>query len=124
MTNWEDVIETGNVNAVKDYIASGADINERDKDGKTAGTVTVVYDSNYVYIPFMTVERGYNTEVGQMIMNYQILTFFENSSAVLVTDPERLGINEKLLAGMGAERHFYRCYRIDRISKIRDFFKF
>jgi hypothetical protein len=96
----------------------------KDKDGKTAGTITVVYDSNYVYIPFMTVERGYNTEVGQMIMIYQILTFFENSSAVLVTDPERLGINEKLLAGMGAERHFYRCYRIDRISKIRDFFKF
>ena len=42
MTTWENVIKTGDVHAVKDYIASGANINAAGwEDGKTALMMTV-----------------------------------------------------------------------------------
>ena len=36
MTTWEDVIKTGDVNAVKDYIAQGAAVSAKNEKGKTA----------------------------------------------------------------------------------------
>ena len=36
MTSWEVIIKKGDVNAVKDYIAQGADINAKDNKGNTA----------------------------------------------------------------------------------------
>ena len=35
MTTWKEIIKTGNVQAVQDYIAAGADINEKDDTGNT-----------------------------------------------------------------------------------------
>ena len=36
MTTWKEIIKTGDVNAVKDYIAQGADVNAKDNKGNTA----------------------------------------------------------------------------------------
>ena len=35
MTTWYDVLEINDIDAVLEYIASGADVNEKDDDGKT-----------------------------------------------------------------------------------------
>ena len=36
MTTWYEIIETGDIDAVRDYIASGADVNAKDSRDKTA----------------------------------------------------------------------------------------
>ena len=35
MTTWKEIIKTGNVQAVRDYIAAGADANAKDDAGNT-----------------------------------------------------------------------------------------
>ena len=94
------------------------------RSDKLLGIVTAIYDDNYIYLPQLTVFLGVDVPSSQMIMLYHILTFFENSSAVLLIDPQRLKINEQLLQGMGGKKFEYTSFQTGIMAKLTNLFNF
>ena len=56
MTTWQDIIETGDVQAVRDYIAQGADVNAKDDRGNTA--LDIARENGYDDIAALPEKKG------------------------------------------------------------------
>jgi hypothetical protein len=94
-----------------------------DQQQKTAGMITALFDSNYIFIPQIDIVGDFEPAAGHMIMLYHILTYFEGTPLVLIVDPQKLRISENLLQGMGAKKFGYLNYRKDKFSFIKRLLK-